>query len=163
MAYITVAEYISRFGERETILLTNEQPGSSTFTSRKVEEAIDDADDVVEAYIGTRYVVPVVSPPSVLRGWTAALAREALFVNTGKLSDTVKEAADRARAQLRDVQAGRMSLPIPEGGTALETANNLGLAASSNDREPALFTRSTMDAFTVPFGGGYNPCWRRGQ
>lgn len=164
MAYLTLEQYLARFGERETILLTAETPGSPTYDSAKVEAAISDADDVVEAYIGARYVVPIVgSPPSIVQGWTAALAREALFVNVGKVSDAVTLAADRARGQLKDVQAGKMSLPIAEGGTPLTPANASGLAMSSNDREAAVFTGGALDGFMTPFLGGYAPCWRRGS
>ncbi len=165
MPYLTVEQYIARFGERETILLTSETPGAATYESAKVEAAIDDADDVVEAYIGARYVVPIAGdPPSVVRGWTAALAREALYVNVGKVSDAVKEAADRARAQLRDVQAGKMSLPIAEGGSPLTPSNSSGMATSSNDRDAPVFSGTgSLDGYMTPFSGGYSPCWRRGS
>lgn len=162
MAYITVAEYVARFGARETTLLTNETPGGATYVSEKVERAIDDADDIVEAYIGARYVVPVVSPPPVVRGWTAALAREALYTQTGKVPDAVTNAANIARGQLRDVQKGLMSLPIPEGETPLEGSGSQGTAQSSKDRDAPVFAGTgALAGYMAPFSPGYMPNWRK--
>ena len=168
MPYLSVAEYIRRFGERETILLTNTtaaEPGvTPTYDSLKVEEAINDATEVVEAYVGKRYAVPIEDPPRVLIGWVAALAREDLHVKTNKVTAPVQDAADRIRSQLRDVAKGEMTLPLDEGQVG-PVQNGQGYARSSNDRPAATFSGGgALDAFTAPFSGGYAPaCWRGGR
>jgi len=163
--YLEVSEYISRFGERETILLTNDQAlgGATTYDSAKVSDAIDDSSEVVDGYIGQRYVVPVIDPPRIVKGWVAALAREALHVNVNRVTDAVKAAADRARQQLLDVSKGNMTLPIAEGDAPLTPSNGLGYAASSLDRPTPVVTDQRLADFTAPFTGYCpTPAWRNG-
>jgi phage gp36-like protein len=166
MPYLSVSEYISRFGERETILLTNTTPPSAgsvpTYDSVKVETAIIDAQEVVDGYVGRRYATPIDDAPRIVKGWIAALARETLHVNTGKTNDAVAKAADLARSQLREVAKGDMTLPIAEGQPA-PTEKGQGFARSSMDRPSTSFTGAALDAFTAPFGIGAEPaCWRSG-
>jgi len=169
MGYVTVQEYVSLFGERETIRLTNEVapgPGDAvTYDSAKVQDALDDASEVVDSYIGKRYVTPVASPPRIIKGWVRNLARYQLHVDVNRVTDTVQAAADLARAQLKDVVAGNLTLPIEEGGTAPDPVTGaLGNAASSNDRNPPVFAGTgSMDGYLYPFvGGPAGACWRRG-
>lgn len=164
--YLSNAEYIARFGDRETVLLTNDTAlaqEAPTYDSAKVDAAISDATEVVEGYIGRRYVVPVESPPAIVKGWVAALAREALHVNVGRVNDAVQTAADRARAQLKDVVKGDLTLPIAEGSPALEYTG-AGIATSSLDRPCPVVTDSRLADFVAPFTGdntGAN--WRGGR
>lgn len=168
MPYLSVAEYIRRFGERETINLTNTTalaPGiTPTYDSIKVEDAIRDATETVEGYVGKRYAVPIEDPPRLLIGWVAALAREVLHVNTNKVTQPVQDAADRIRSQLRDVAKGDMTLPLEEG-QAGPTPGGQGYARSSNDRAgPGFSADGALDDFVAPFSGGYgSPCWRGGR
>jgi phage gp36-like protein len=166
MPYLTVDQYIARFGQQETTILTNEvpsgAPGGDTYDSSKVESAIDDAAEVVEGYLGARYAVPVADPPRIVQGWTAALAREKLFEQVGRVNDAATQAADRARAQLKDVQAGKMTLPIAEGSDPIPSSGTLGNATSSMDRDRPIFGDRTLDRFTMPVSGYYGACWRRG-
>lgn len=162
MVYLTTAEYIARFGERETIRLTNEVPGGTTFESDKVDNAIQDAMELVDGYIGPRYATPVASAPRILKGWTAALAREKLYIATGTIPDAVKNDADLARKALYDVQKGNMTLPIPEGTDPLVTTGN-GSPVSSLDREAPVFAGTgALDGYLPPIGGSCLPNWRRG-
>lgn len=167
MAYLTVSEYVSRFGDRETILLTNDTAPAAgatrTYDGVKIERAIADAGEVVEGYVGRRYVTPIDSPPNIVKGWVAALAREALHTNTNKITEAVKAAADRARGQLADLVAGRLNLPIEEGTDAPASVST-GEAVSSRDREGPVFTGGALDRFTAPFTGySYSPAWRNGR
>lgn len=165
MAYASTDEYIARFGNRETVRLTSEAaatPGvPPTVDTGKVQAALDDASEIVTSYIGKRYVTPIYSPPNVMKAWTFDLARERLHVDAGQTVKAVDDAGNRARAQLKDVAAGNMSLPLPEGAEPLESAG--GLAMSSMDRPSPVFTRCAADDFTRMFTTGQDvPAWRRG-
>lgn len=168
MPYLTVAQYLARFGERETILATNttpSQPGvPATYDVEAVETAIEEGGAVVESYVGKRYVTPIADPPRIVLGWVAALAREAIHVNTGRSNQTIQDAADRVRAQLLQVSRGDLTLPIDEGADPLTpAAGGSGYAQSSNDRVPDTFSGGRLDGFTSMFGGyGVGGCWRRG-
>jgi phage gp36-like protein len=167
MPYFTVAEYVAKFGQREAILLTNTETAqagnAATFDEVKIESALSDQSEVVDSYIGKRYATPLAAPPTIVKGWVATLAREALSVATGRVSEAVQDAADRVRAQLRDLSKGDLSLPIAEGAPAPAAADT-GVASSSGDRAAPVFTAGALDGFTSTFtGGGYAPCWRQGR
>lgn len=167
MAYLTVPEYVGRYGERETILLTNDEApiggGTATYDAAKVEGAVDDATEEVEGYIGRRYATPLASPPRIVKGWVASIARLKLAETTGRVSEAIKEAADRTYTQLAQLVASKLDLPVDENTTAPAPIGT-GAARSSGDRATPVFG-STLDSFTAPFtgGGAYAPCWRGGR
>jgi phage gp36-like protein len=164
MPYLTVQDYVRRYGEQETATFTNETrvgPGVvGTVDEPKVEEAINDATDVVNGYVMTRYALPLPSTPRLVASWVAQLARE--FLSRRKPSDAITDAADRVRSQLKDLAARKIDLPVPEGGTApAENAN--GLAETSGDAAPSTFGRTRMETYMGTFGQGYGvPCWKHG-
>lgn len=168
MPYLTIPQYLARYGERETILATNTTAPAQGFTATYdvpvIESAIEDAGAVVESYVGKRYVTPIEEPPRIVLGWVAALARETIHVNTGRSNQTIQDAADRVRSQLLQVSRGDLTLPIAEGADPLAPApSSTGYAQSSNDRIPDTFSGGQLDGFTSMFGGhGAGGCWRRG-
>lgn len=167
MPYLTVSEYVARFGAQETTNLTFEgdlsldPPPERIYDTAKVETAIGDAGDTVDTYVAARYATPITSPPSIVKGWVAVLARETLHVNVGRVTDAVKDAADVVRRQLADLSAGRTSLPIPASGDAPASVG-LGYAETSNDQRPSVFGGGILDALTSPFVGLPDvPRWRQ--
>lgn len=164
MAYLTVVEYVARFGERETTLLTNEAAvigsGLPVYDAAKVLARIEDATEEVEGYIGTRYATPLASPPPIVKGWVADIARLKLAEGTGRVSEAIKAAADRTTRQLERLVDGKLNLPIPEGVTP-PTPLGTGDASSSMDRPASVF--GTLDTFLAPFNSGCDvPRWRQG-
>lgn len=164
MPYLTVQEYIRRYGAQETATITNEvraTPGTApAIVESKVEEAIEDATDVVDGFIGTRYALPLPSLPRLVVGWTAALAREFLFKT--KPVPAVTEAADRVRLQLAQLSNRKINLPVPEGGEAPAEGSN-GLAQTSGDAACPTFSSGAMGRYMGTFGRGCDtPNWRRG-
>lgn len=165
MSYLTAAEYVTRFGARETTLLTFDGVPVAgtvpTYDTPKLESQISDATDQVEGYISRRYTVPLESPPSIVKGWVAALTRFNLAVASGHLSDAIKIAYDSAMRQLEQLAASKLDLPIEEGGTALPE-NSGGSPMSSGDRAAPTFTSRTMFGYTDTFtGGDCTPNWMR--
>lgn len=166
MPYLTAVQYVARFGARETGLLsytdavpTGAQPG---YDVARVELAISRAGDEVEAYVSKRYTVPLPSPPSLFLGWVEAIARLKLAEGTGRVSDAIKEAADKATRQMELLVANKLDLPIPAGATPLPEVAT-GSPMSSNDRALPTFTSRTLggysDVFTGP--GDCTPNWLR--
>jgi len=164
MPYLTVQEYLRRYGAQETATITNEVRTAAgavpAIVESKVEEAIQDASDVVDGFVGTRYTLPLPTVPRLVIGWTAVLAREFLFKN--KPLPAVTEAADRVRLQLVQLSTRKIDLPVPEGGAApVEAAN--GSAQTSGDAPCPTFTGAGMDRYMGAFGRGCDvPRWRRG-
>lgn len=156
-AYLPVAEYKTRFGAQEAIRLTSEtQPPAVDDT--KIETAITDAEEVVEGYVSRRYPLPLSETPKVLKTWVANLAREALHKT--RPTQEVKDAADRTRAQLREVAQGLFKLLVDDGSEAA-TAGGEQLCLTSGDRADETFTRESMARYQDLGAGGYNPCWRQ--
>lgn len=166
MAYLTVLEYVARYGERETGLLTNEtaQIGGSNdpaYDAPKVESAIVDATEEIEGYIARRYSVPLASPPRIVKGWVGAITRLKLAEGTGRVGEAIKDAADRAYAQLAQLVAAKFNLPVDEDAPPLEAVGS-GSPMTSGDRATPVFTNCGLDDFTAPFtGGDRSPRWMR--
>lgn len=165
MAYLTVEEYVGRFGEYETRIFTitdDVQPPPASYDSARVSVALSDATEEVDGYISARYATPLESPPTVAKGWVAAIARLKLAEGTGRVSETIKDAAARATRQLEMLVAGKLNLPVPEGGEAPSAISN-GDPLTSNDRDCPVFGGGRLDAFTATFTGACDvPNWRRG-
>lgn len=153
--YLTGEEYVARYGSNETIRLTDEA-GLRVVDGAKLEEAIKDQTDIADAYIGNRYAVPLGTPPRVIKSIVAALTREALHKT--KPTPEVTAAADRARVQLRDISAGRMGLPIEDGGTAPVIGGNR-TSITSGDGTGSSF-RDQLDGYSINPGGSV-AAWRR--
>jgi len=165
MAYVDVAEYIGTYGERETILLTNEtakvagQPAN--YDDVKVDTALDDATDEVEGYISRRYRVPLENPPTIVKGWVKAIARLKLAEASGRVNEGIKDAAARVTRQLEQLANSKLDLPVPTNDDPIPQVGG-GLAMSSRDRPASTFGNldGYMSAFT---GSGSAPCWRGGR
>jgi phage gp36-like protein len=155
MSYLTDSEYLARYGHAETTRITDEAR-SGDYDSAKLGSAISDASDIVDAYIGTRYIVPLESPPSIVRNITGALAREIL--HTSRPLETVTADADRARRQLENISKGTMTLPAPLAGPAAETTGGRN-SSSSGDGLTPVFTDDSLSGYAISTGypGG---AWR---
>lgn len=161
-AYLTVEQYVARFGDYETKLFTAESPNAATFDTVKVESALDDATEEVEAYIAARYATPLASPPSIVKGWVAALARLKLATGAGRVSEAIKDEVDRITRQLEQLVAGRLNLPV-DPGVAPPAGHDPGAPLTSGDAAVPIFTGSTLAGFTDMFTGAAQlPAWRRG-
>lgn len=161
--YISVAEYIRRFGEYETRMFTNtnQEAPSATYDTAKVEAAISDADDEIDSYVSKRYGTPLESPPSLVVGWSAVIARLKLAEATGRVNEAIKDAAAFARRQLEQLAASKLNLPLPESGDA-PTSVSTGDAMVSGDRDCPVFSGGGLRGFMEPFNGGScQPNWMR--
>lgn len=156
MPYLENDEYISRFGNAETIRLTDEER-TGTIDSAKLEEAISDAEEEADGYLGKKYTIPLASPPRLVKGIVAVLARFKLYKS--QVPQSVKDEADLARKQLRDLSTGVMVLPGIDGGIAPEDGRPVAESVASGDGPATVFSDSSMAGFGVGTGfrGG---AWR---
>lgn len=152
--YLTADEYVTRYGQQETVRLTDED-GRGKVDGARLEEALKDASDEADGYIGTRYSTPLIDTPRVVKSIVGALAREKL--HKARPMPEVVAAADRARTQLRDISAGRMTLPVDQGASAPVMGGNL-YAVTSGDGSTTF--RDAVSAFSTE-PGAYIPNWRR--
>ena len=76
MAYATQQDFIDAFGERETLMLTNlDNPNSVAIDPIPLDKALDDATAEIDTYIGSRYILPLASTPSVVNRYCLDIAR----------------------------------------------------------------------------------------
>jgi len=158
--YLTVEDYVDRFGAQETVRLTDEAR-SGTIDGPKLEQAIRDAADLADSYLGTRYPIPLENAPRIIGSIVAALTREALHKT--RPTPEVKDAADRARAQLRDLSAGRMTIPVEVGETAPQSSLDQS-SMRSGEANDLLFNRPSLDNYVGIAAGAYEGGrWRTGR
>lgn len=143
MKYLTRAEYLVRFGEPETIRVTATAAAPGAIDVAALDAAIVGAEELADAYLATRYTLPLPDPtPDALRELVADLARERLH-KTRPLP-AVTENADRARSFLKDLSAGRAALLVvdtPQDATATAAP------AWGNSAPAAVFNGSKLDRF----------------
>jgi phage gp36-like protein len=127
--YLTRAEYLTRFGEIETVRLTDEAR-DGTVDFEKLDAAITGAEEIVEGYLANRYPLPLASTPELVKELVADLARERLHKD--RPTPAVTEAANRARLMLRDLSAGRMTLLLEDIVAESHAPSTPRIALASN-------------------------------
>lgn len=149
--YLTAQEYRDRFGDAETIRLTDENR-TGAVDSERLETAIGDAQEEVDSYLGKRYATPLASAPNLVRGFVAVLARENLHRRAGMvISPPLEKDAERVRSQLRDISRGLMTLPTADGA-AVEDGRAEADSATSGDYTGPTFSEESLAGFGVPSG-----------
>jgi phage gp36-like protein len=152
MPYIDQTEYVRRFGAQETVRITDTAK-TGQIDATKLEEAFGDWSAYADSYLAGRYVLPITPAPELLVRIVADLSREALHGT--RPTETVTAAADRARALLKDLSAGRASIPAPANGDAPAMTGS-DLPAASNDRRARVFTDAALADYTgigIGYGG----------
>lgn len=112
MAYATLDDLIERAGLAE-IRQTADRDRDGTPDAEVIAAAIEDAGNLIDGYIATRYATPLPSVPRLVKTWAVSIARYLLHRN-GAPEHVAQDYKD-ALAALKDVQAGRLALPITPG------------------------------------------------
>lgn len=130
MAYATVQDMIGRFGETEMLRLSSvdgELP--ETVNAVPVEQAIADADGIIDSYLRKRYRVPLAPVPQVITRASCILARYDLSVGGDRdPADQVKNDRKDIVAWLTQLANGTATL---EGVAPIEASSS----AQTSDRE----------------------------
>jgi len=109
MPYAIVQEMIDRFGEKEILQLTNrEDPRNGAIDEFVVENAIADAGNRIDSYLGQRYSLPLATIPGGIKDACIHMARYNLYDD--KKPEWVKDRYNEAVAWLKDIATGKASL-----------------------------------------------------
>lgn len=121
-SYCTPDDLIARFGLTEVTQLAPATPGP--VDTPRVQQACDDATDIVDGYLAARHALPLSTIPRILTRLTIAVARYELHLGGDRQpTDQVKQDRDDAISFLKDVAGGRADLGISTSGeTPVETA-----------------------------------------
>lgn len=111
MSYAALADLVTRFSERELVQLTDrgDEP-TGAIDAARVGHALDEADNVINSYVGVRYALPLASVPALLVDLACDLARFKLY-DTGAPEEVRKRYED-AIARLKALSKGEAVLDV---------------------------------------------------
>lgn len=107
MPYCTLTNLIDRYGETELIQLTD-RTGGGVVDQDVIDQAISDADAVIDGHLAGRYTLPISPVPAILVGYACDLARERLYKDAAP--ELIIKRGDDARRFLVMVAQGKVSL-----------------------------------------------------
>ncbi len=118
MAYATLDDLTRLASTERLIQLTDRAwPAAGVIDGAVVDAALEDATAICDSYLGARYPVPLADPPAVVRRACAVIAYHALHIE--QAPDKVAADHERMIQWLRDVAAGRASVPVVTGGDSV--------------------------------------------
>lgn len=112
MPYASLDDLIARAGPDEIRNVADRDRDGAT-DADVVAEALAHADNIVNGYVAARYTLPFVAVPDLVRTWAVSIARHKLHFQ-GPPDYVVNDYKD-AIAALKDVAAGKLVLPEPDG------------------------------------------------
>ena len=127
--YATAVAMQRKFGERELIQLTDtEQPYQNVINMEKLNAAMQEANSEIDAYVGSRYALPLHIIPPFLVEIGCNLAR--YYAVTGDLSenDPIKNRYESSIKTLTKISKGELTLgssPAGESKPVQTSSNNV--------------------------------------
>ncbi len=118
--YCTEADLLARFGEQELIELTD-MDDRGIVDSAKITAAINDASAQIDAYLASRYQLPLSNVPTELKQHCCHIARFNLYRNGAP--DDVKENRNNALGFIKDVAKGIASLGVSDSSAQASTTD----------------------------------------
>ena len=110
MAYANYAYLVEQFGENE-VIRSADRDGNGVADIGVVDRALNDAASEIDSYIGAIYDVPLDPIPGVVVTHSGAIALYRMSLETGTYTKEKRQRYDDAIRWLRDVAAGKASLP----------------------------------------------------
>ena len=135
--YATVDAMKRKFGERELIQLTEtEPPYLDTINIDKLNAAMQEANSEIDAYVGSRYPLPLQTIPPFLIEIGCNLAR--YYAVTGDLSenDPIKNRYESSIKTLTKISKGDLTLggsPAGESKPVQTSSNNVMFSVGRRD------------------------------
>jgi phage gp36-like protein len=138
MAYAVVDDFIKAFGERETLMLTNlDNPNSVTIDPIPLDKALDDATAEIDTYIASRYILPLISTPTVVNRYCLDIAR--YMLDRVRSREDVRLRYEDALKWLGMLASGKVSIGANLLGTNIsQTAPSLDASGARSTVAPAI-------------------------
>ncbi|HAE47586.1 gp436 family protein [Tistrella sp.] len=126
--YATLDDLVLAAGQEEINQIAD-RDGSGAPDPEAVEAALTRADSIINGYVAGRYALPLAEVPALVRTWAVAIARYSLH-----RYDLDKESRPRvdyedAMRDLRDLAAGKVTLPIADGSQPAQAGGGTVMAA----------------------------------
>lgn len=131
----------ARISQAQLLQLTSETDVVDDIDQAVIDNAIEEADAVIDSYCGVKYSVPFTTPTTRVKSLSATIAVYNLFEKRSALvgmPESIRTSYEDAIAFLKDVSTGKASLGIdpPPANNTLTSAK-----VSSN---PRVFTRDSL-------------------
>ena len=145
MAYSTNDDLLKEFSTAELAKITGDPTGQQ-INEERIDNARKNADSTIDSYLYARYAVPFSAPvPDIIVKISVDLTVANLYdysYRTGTVPATVTWRKITATKQLKDLQAGDMSLPGTNPGT-----DTVPLIISNKDENSKIFSEGILDKF----------------
>jgi phage gp36-like protein len=112
--YLTVAEFIERYTEREAVLLTAEPGAGAVVNAARLERGLSDASAEVDSYLSRRFVLPLLNAatmqpvvPDMIKRLTGDVARYLLTGTHVRETEAIRNRYKDAVAMLVAIADGR--------------------------------------------------------
>lgn len=130
MAYVTQQDMVKRFGEQELVELTDRDGTAGAIVPGVLAEAIADAESEIDAYLASRYSLPLTDPPAALTRVAADIARYRLYDEhaTDAVTDRYKAAVDF----LKSIAKGTVSFGPGDDGTPPESEATIAIESDGH-------------------------------
>jgi len=135
--YVTAVAMQHKFGETILIRLTDtEKPYQGVINMEKLDSAIQEANSEIDAYVGSRYPLPLQTIPPFLVNIGCNLAR--YYAVTGDLAenDPIKNRYESSIKTLTKISKGELTLggsPAGESKPVQSSTNNVMFSVGRRD------------------------------
>ena len=138
MAYCTESDLLSLIPVKELAELTTDS--GDTPDSQVVAEAIDRADAEIDAYLGSRYTLPLNPVPDQVKGLSMDMALYHLYSRRSLAPPVRRQKYEAALSLLKQIAAGEA---IVEGASELLTESSQ--VESEFSSATRIFSRTTQE------------------
>jgi phage gp36-like protein len=126
MRYVSLQQLTQAIPTATLIMLSNDDSYADVINDSVVEQVVTMAEDKVDAYLQSRYTLPLVYVHSLVSEIVVRLARYNLYSRRpeGALPDAVKEAYKDAMRELEAIRDGKILLGISTDSTGETLADS---------------------------------------
>lgn len=123
MRYCSLADLQLALPPQTLIWLSNDDEAATIANTTVVEEAVRQAEELVDAHLRGRYVLPLLPVPSVIKDVSVNLARHWLYARRpegSELPDAVTRTYKDGIKLLEAMRDGKLTIGLPSGEAAPE-------------------------------------------
>lgn len=116
--YCSLADLQGQIPTQSLIWLSNEEPNAQTINATVVNSVIRYADELIDAHLRGRYILPLAEVPTVLRDAAITLTRYRLYARRpeGSIPEAVIDDYKIVLRQLADIRDAKLTLGLLSTG-----------------------------------------------
>lgn len=123
MRYCSLADLQLAIPAQTLIWLSNDAPEATDINLEVVEEGVRQAEELVDAHLRGRYLLPLDPVPTVIKDQTVNIARHWLYARRpegSELPDAVTRTYKAALSILESIRDGKLTIGAPSGAAQAE-------------------------------------------